>query len=107
MAAGRQTGRRVRVGPVELDRDSREVWHDGLPVQLSTTEFALLSYLADNAGQVVSKAEILDAIWEYDFQGNTGVVETYVYYLRRKLRDSEQTMIRTVRGAGYLMPRTG
>jgi two-component system OmpR family response regulator len=92
---------------VEVDRDTREVWRHGRPVQLSATEFSLLAYLLENAGQVVSKARILDAVWGYDFQGESGVVETYVYYLRRKLGDTEQKLIRTVRGAGYLVQRGG
>jgi len=101
------SGRRLRAGWVEVDRDTREVWRHGRPVQLSATEFSLLAYLLENAGQVVSKARILDAVWGYDFQGESGVVETYVYYLRRKLGDTEQKLIRTVRGAGYLVPRGG
>jgi two-component system OmpR family response regulator len=96
-------GRRLRAEWVELDRDTHEVWRHGNPVQLSATEFALLRYLLENTGQVVSKARILDAVWGYDFQGESGVVETYVYYLRRKLGDTEQRLIRTVRGAGYLV----
>jgi two-component system OmpR family response regulator len=101
---GRQTSsRRLRTAWVELDRDTREVWRHGQPVQLSATEFALLRYLMENAGQVISKAQILDSVWSYDFQGESGIVETYVYYLRRKLGDTEQTLIRTVRGAGYLL----
>jgi two-component system OmpR family response regulator len=103
--AGTIRRRRLIAGRVELDRDSREVWHDGWPVRLSATEFSLLTYLFEKAGQVVSKTQILNAVWGYDFQGDTGVVETYIYYLRRKLYDGEQRLIRTVRGAGYLVPQ--
>jgi two-component system OmpR family response regulator len=82
---------------------TREVWRHGQPVKLSATEFALLKVLMENTGQVISKAQILDSVWKYDFQGESGVVETYVYYLRRKLGDSGQSLIRTVRGAGYVV----
>lgn len=92
---------RLRIGPVELDRHTREVWRDGLPVSLSVTEFDLLRYLMTNSGRVVSRAQILDHVWRSSFQGESGIVETYVYYLRRKLGDSGQSLIRTVRGVGY------
>ncbi|KUO07931.1 response regulator transcription factor [Streptomyces sp. DSM 15324] len=96
-------GRRLRAGWVELDQDTREVWRHGQPVQLSSTEFALLRYLLENADQVISKAQMLDNVWSYDFRGESGIVETYIYYLRRKLGDTDQTLIHTVRGAGYLV----
>jgi len=95
--------RRLRTAGLELDVDTREVWRHGQPVRLSATEFALLKVLMENAGRIVSKGDILDSVWNYDFQGESGVVETYVYYLRRKLDDSGQSLIRTVRGAGYLL----
>jgi two-component system OmpR family response regulator len=95
--------RRLRAAGVELDVGTREVWRHGQPVKLSATEFALLKVLMENTGQVISKAQILDSVWKYDFQGESGVVETYVYYLRRKLGDSGQSLIRTVRGAGYVV----
>ncbi|WP_030936969.1 response regulator transcription factor [Streptomyces sp. NRRL S-646] len=99
-------GPRLRAGWVELDQDTREVWQHGRPVQLSSTEFALLRYLLENADQVISKAQMLDSVWSYDFQGESAIVETYIYYLRRKLGDTEQKLIRTVRGAGYLLRTT-
>jgi two-component system OmpR family response regulator len=95
--------RRLRAAWVELDQDTRDVWRHGQPVRLSATEFALLKYLMEHAGQVISKAQILDKVWGYSFQGESGIVETYIYYLRRKLGDTGQTLIRTVRGAGYLL----
>ncbi|WP_327312999.1 response regulator transcription factor [Streptomyces sp. NBC_01235] len=95
--------RRLRAGWVELDQDTREVWRHGELVQLSSTEFALLRYLLENADQVISKAQMLDHVWSYDFRGESGIVETYIYYLRRKLGDTGQTLIHTVRGAGYLV----
>ncbi|MDX3453924.1 response regulator transcription factor [Streptomyces sp. ME02-8801-2C] len=97
------SSRRLRAAGVELDGDTHEVWRHGTAVQLSATEFALLKLLLENAGQVISKAHILDTVWNYGFQGESGVVETYVYYLRRKLGDSGQSLIRTVRGAGYIV----
>lgn len=99
--------RRLRAAGVELDVGTRQAWRHGQPVQLSATEFALLKVLMENAGQVISKGRILDTVWKYDFQGESGVVETYVYYLRRKLGDSGQSLIRTVRGAGYLVSADG
>ena len=101
--AANSAPRRLRAAGVELDVDTREAWRHGQPVKLSATEFALLKLLVENAGQVISKGRILDTVWKYDFQGESGVVETYVYYLRRKLGDSGQSLIRTVRGAGYLV----
>lgn len=99
-------GRRLHAGWVELDQDTREVWRHGELVQLSSTEFALLRYLLKNADQVISKAQMLDHVWSYDFRGESGIVETYIYYLRRKLGDTDQTLIHTVRGAGYLVRST-
>ncbi|WP_198655322.1 response regulator transcription factor [Streptomyces geranii] len=97
------SSRRLCAAGVELDAGTREVWCHGTAVPLSATEFALLKVLLENAGQVISKAHILDTVWNYGFQGESGVVETYVYYLRRKLGDSGQSLIRTVRGAGYIV----
>ncbi|MDC0771516.1 response regulator transcription factor [Streptomyces sp. HD] len=100
------SGPRLRAGWVELDQNTREVWQHGRPVQLSSTEFALLRFLLENADHVISKAQMLDNVWSYDFQGESAIVETYIYYLRRKLGDTEQRLIRTVRGAGYLLRTT-
>ncbi|MCX5257823.1 response regulator transcription factor [Streptomyces canus] len=97
--------RLLRAGDVTLDPATREVWRDGREVTLSCREFDLLGFLMDNAGQVVTKAQILDRVWRSEFHGESGVVETYVYYLRRKLGDRDQSLIRTVRGVGYLMAR--
>ncbi|WP_416968091.1 response regulator transcription factor [Streptomyces sp. 4F14] len=94
---------RLRAAGLELDVRSREVWLHGRTVALSATEFALLRLLMDNAGRVISKGEILDVVWNYGFEGESGVVETYVYTLRRKLDDSCRSLIRTVRGAGYMV----
>ena len=94
---------RLRVGDVELDQDTHEVWRAGVQIRLSATEFQLLRYLMTNAGRVLSRAQILDKVWNYDFQGDSSIVETYIYYLRRKLDDQDNPAIQTVRGVGYLM----
>jgi two-component system, OmpR family, response regulator len=97
--------RRLCVGQVELDLDTRVVTKDGTPVELTATEFEVLRILAVNAGRVVSRADVLEQVWRYDFQGRTGVVDTYVYYLRGKLGDHDHSLITTVRGAGYVLRR--
>ncbi|HEX5367182.1 MAG TPA: response regulator transcription factor [Acidimicrobiales bacterium] len=93
---------RLVVADLELDEDSHEVWHGGREVQLSPTEFNLLRYLMLNAGRVLSKAQILDHVWSYDFDGDANIVESYISYLRRKLDDGEP-LIHTVRGIGYVL----
>ncbi len=99
----------VRYADLELDERAHEVHRAGQYVQLSPTEFKLLSYLLDNAGRVVSKAQILDHVWQYDFAGDTRVVETYIKYLRKKIDRFDPPLIHTVRGVGYSLrlPRTG
>ena len=96
-------GPRRRVADLELDESAHQVWRGGEPVQLSPTEFKLLRYLMANAGQVLSKGQILDHVWNYDFQGDSGIVESYVSYLRRKLDATEPRLIHTIRGVGYVM----
>ena len=73
----------------------------GVLIELSPTEFTLLRYLLINADRVVSKAQILDHVWDYDFDGDAGIVETYISYLRKKIDIYEPTLIHTVRGVGY------
>ena len=93
---------RLRLADLELDEDSHEVWRAGSEIQLTPTEFKLLRYLLVNARRVVSKAQILDHVWAYDFGGDASVVETYISYLRKKLdRAGEAPLIQTVRGFGY------
>jgi two-component system OmpR family response regulator len=94
---------RLEIADLELDEDSHEVWRSGTPVRLSPTEFKLLHYLMLNAGRVVSKAQILDHVWRYDFNGDTNVVESYVSYLRRKVDNVEPRLIHTLRGVGYVL----
>jgi two-component system, OmpR family, response regulator len=88
---------------VVLDDDSHEVRRSGSVVNLSPTEFKLLRFLMANAGRVLSKAQILDHVWQYDFDGDANVVETYVSYLRKKLDPLGPPILHTVRGVGYVM----
>jgi two-component system OmpR family response regulator len=96
-----QDSGRLVVGDLELDEEAHEVRRAGQVVELTPTEFKLLHYLMLNAGRVVSKAQILDRVWNYDFDGNANVVEIYVSYLRRKIDGLGPRMITTVRGVGY------
>jgi two-component system OmpR family response regulator len=100
---GAAAGLRLAVHDLELDDAAHEVTRGGRVVQLTPREFELLRYLMRNAGTVVSKAQILDAVWQYDFIGDAGVVETYVSYLRRKLDAGEVKLLHTVRGVGYVV----
>jgi two-component system, OmpR family, response regulator len=94
---------KLAVSDVILDERAHQVFRDGKEVTLSPTEFRLLRFLMLNRGRVMSKAQIVDHVWEYDFDGNYGIVETYVSYLRRKLDDADGSLIRTVRGVGYVI----
>ncbi len=94
---------RLRVADLELDEESHEVWRAGSRVQLSPTEFKLLRYLMANAGRVLSKAQILDHVWNYDFRGDSGIVESYVSYLRRKVDTIEPRLLHTIRSVGYVL----
>jgi len=98
----------LRYADLELDETVHEVRRAGRPIELSPTEFKLLRYLMLNAGKVVSKSQILDRVWNYDFGGNGRIVESYVYYLRKKIDQIEPALIQTVRGFGYALrePRT-
>ncbi|GIF20663.1 DNA-binding response regulator [Paractinoplanes tereljensis] len=99
----------LRYADLELDEDAHEVRRAGRLIDLSPTEFNLLRYLMINAGRVVSKAQILDRVWKYDFGGDGRIVESYVYYLRRKIDKTDPPLIHTVRGVGYALrlPRGG
>jgi two-component system OmpR family response regulator len=88
---------------LELDEESHEVRRGGKPVSLSPTEFKLLRYLLLNAGRVLSKAQILDHVWQYDFRGDDSIVESYISYLRRKVDTVEPRLIHTLRGVGYVL----
>jgi two-component system OmpR family response regulator len=92
---------------LELDESAHEVRRSGAAVQLSPTEFNLLKYLLINAEKVVSKAQILDRVWDYQFGGDSRIVESYISYLRRKIDVHDPPLIHTIRGVGYTlrMPR--
>jgi two-component system, OmpR family, response regulator len=94
---------RLTFADIELDEDSHEVWRGGQSVQLSPTEFKLLRYFMRNSGRVLSKMQILDHVWDYDFRGDAGIVESYVSVLRRKIDRSEPHVLHTLRGVGYVM----
>ncbi|MBB3041400.1 two-component system OmpR family response regulator [Nocardioides soli] len=91
------------VGDLELDEDSHEVRRDGRDIALTATEFELLRYLMRNPRRVLSKAQILDRVWNYDFGGQANVVELYISYLRKKIDAGREPMIHTMRGAGYVL----
>ncbi|MDK1474946.1 response regulator transcription factor [Streptomyces sp. 549] len=93
----------LAVGDLMLDEDSHEVSRGGTPIHLTATEFELLRYLMRNPRRVLSKAQILDRVWSYDFGGQANVVELYISYLRRKIDAGRSPMIHTRRGAGYLL----
>ena len=92
---------RLQVGDLRLEEDSHEVFRGSTPIELTPTEFKLLHYLMLNVGRVVSKSQILDRVWQYDFDGNANVVEIYISYLRRKIEGEGPRLIHTVRGVGY------
>jgi two-component system OmpR family response regulator len=84
-----------------LDEDTRDVWRAGRLIELTPTEYRLLHYLLLNARRVLTRDQILEAVWDYTFAGNASVLETYVSYLRHKIDDGETPLIQTVRGVGY------
>lgn len=107
-AAGEAGRTRLVFEDLELDEDTREVRRGGRLIELTPTEFSLLRYLLGNAGRVLSKAQILDHVWNYDFGGDSNVVETYISYLRKKIDTEGEPLIHTMRGFGYslrLRPR--
>jgi two-component system OmpR family response regulator len=93
----------LRCADLAMDDDAHVVTRAGEEVALSPTEYNLLRYLLVNQNRVVSKAQILDHVWDYDFGGDGGVVETYIGYLRRKLDAAEPRLIQTIRGVGYTL----
>ncbi|MFE2180262.1 response regulator transcription factor [Streptomyces sp. NPDC059455] len=103
--SGRQSDGRLIVGDLELDPDSHQVVRGGQPVRLSPTEFSLLRVLMENAGQVLSKSQLLELVWQYDFGGDDSIVASYISYLRRKVDLGEPKLIHTVRGTGYVLRR--
>jgi two-component system OmpR family response regulator len=97
----------IEVGEVRIDEDAHDVFVNDKPIELSPTEYKLLRYLMENANRVLSKAQILDHVWEYDFNGEMGIVESYVSYLRKKLDPlTSEPVVLTKRGHGYMFKST-
>lgn len=94
---------RLELADLEMDLDTRDVWRAGRLIELTPTEYKLLHYLMANAKRVLTRDQILEAVWEYNFAGNASVLETYVSYLRQKVDFVEPPLIHTVRGIGYTM----
>ena len=92
---------KIRFADLELNEATHEVHRAGHLLEMSPTEFQLLRYLLINADRVVSKSQILDHVWQYDFRGDAGIVETYISYLRKKIDSFDPPLIHTVRGVGY------
>ena len=101
--AGDEEPSRLVFADLELDEETHEVYRAGQRVQLSPTEFKLLRYLMLNANRVLSKAQILDHVWKYDFRGDDNIVESYISYLRRKVDNVQPRLIHTLRGVGYVL----
>jgi two-component system OmpR family response regulator len=97
------SGAQLVVGDLVLDEDSHEVTRGGEPVSLTSTEFELLRFMMRNSKRVLSKAQILDRVWSYDFGGRSNIVELYISYLRKKIDNGRDPMIHTLRGAGYVL----
>ncbi|WP_261164631.1 response regulator transcription factor [Microbacterium sp. Marseille-Q6965] len=93
----------LRVADLTLNEDSHEVDRGGEPIELTATEFELLRFLMRNPRRVLSKAQILDRVWQYDFGGKSSVVELYISYLRKKIDAGREPLIHTIRGAGYMI----
>ena len=94
---------KVSFADLELDEDAHEVRRSGTPIDMTPTEYRLLRYLLINAGRVLTRSQILDHVWQYDFGGDGTVLETYISYLRRKIDVEEPVLIQTKRGVGYVL----
>jgi two-component system OmpR family response regulator len=97
------SGAQLIVGDLVLNEDSHEVTRAGEPISLTSTEFELLRFMMRNSKRVLSKAQILDRVWSYDFGGRSNIVELYISYLRKKIDNGREPMIHTLRGAGYVL----
>lgn len=97
------SGAQLVVGDLVLDEDSHEVTRAGEAISLTSTEFELLRFMMRNSKRVLSKAQILDRVWSYDFGGRSNIVELYISYLRKKIDSGREPMIHTLRGAGYVL----
>jgi two-component system, OmpR family, response regulator len=103
VARAKAAGTELTVGDLTMDEDAREVRRNGDLIELTATEFELLRFLMRNPRRVLSKAQILDRVWNYDFGGQAHVVELYISYLRKKIDAGREPLIHTVRGVGYLL----
>jgi two-component system OmpR family response regulator len=103
----RDDDNRLRFADIEMDEDSHEVWRAGQAIQLTATEFSLLRFFLLNPRRVLSKSQILDHVWHYDFGGDANIVETYVSYLRKKLDGLGPPVIHTIRLVGYALREPG
>ncbi|HEY6687196.1 MAG TPA: response regulator transcription factor [Propionibacteriaceae bacterium] len=107
--AGDSSAGRLAYADLILDEEAHEVWRGDTLIQLSPTEFALLRFLLRNQGRAMSRAQILEHVWHYDFNGDSSVVDSYIRYLRRKIDIVDPPLVQTVRGIGYTLrvPRNG
>ncbi|MGH9170661.1 MAG: response regulator transcription factor [Acidimicrobiales bacterium] len=94
---------RLSYADLELDEDTREVWRSGQPIELTPTEYRLLHFLLSNARKVLTRQQIMERVWDYTFEGNSSVLETYVSYLRQKVDAFDPPLIQTVRAVGYTL----
>jgi two-component system OmpR family response regulator len=94
---------RMRFEDLEMDEETHEVWRGERGIELTPTEFSLLRLLLSNPRRVLSKSQILDHVWQYDFGGDASIVETYISYLRKKVDVERPQLIHTVRGVGYVL----
>ncbi|HEY6623407.1 MAG: response regulator transcription factor [Acidimicrobiales bacterium] len=101
MPDGSDADGRLRFADLVMDDETHEVWRAGELIELTATEFNLLRYLLVNARRVVSKSEILNAVWDYDFEGDANIVETYISYLRKKIDRFDPPLVHTIRRVGY------
>ncbi len=99
----------LQFADLTMNIDTHEVWRDDLSIELTATEFNLLRYLLENARRVISKSELLDNVWGFEFHGDPNIVETYISYLRKKVDDRDPPLIHTIRRVGYTLrlPREG
>lgn len=97
----------VEVSDLVMDTEAHRVWRGGDELRLSATEFTLLRFLMINSGRTVTRAQILDHVWQYDFGGDSAIIETYISHLRKKIDDGRPRLIHTVRGIGYALRPSG
>jgi len=102
-SAPAESGRVLSYADLEMDEDSHEVRRQGHVIELTATEYRLLRYLLTNPQRVLTRAQIIEHVWDYDFDGEAGVLDTYVSYLRKKVDAYDPPLIQTVRGVGYVL----